>query len=168
MLPWLQDMRGFGSDCENVPSNSLPGHDADAVEAGQVSGKRRRPAKKQVEKQLRMSNLNKRYSRRKSLKGAAAASSSIRRLKGWCSSRPAVRHPGHVDGCGPPQGALGAWHGLVNCCSVVCRADVGLAEKNGRRYSTRQKMAPLRWYMHEKKEYERTHTSALPQQLLWL
>lgn len=47
--------------------------------------------------------------------------------------------------------------------TVMCCAASGMAEDDhGRRYSTRKKMAPLRWYINEKKEYERKHESAYP------
>jgi hypothetical protein len=43
----------------------------------------------------------------------------------------------------------------------VC-AGAGLKEVEGRRQSTRVKMAPLRWYCNEHYNYERTHKSAPP------
>lgn len=43
---------------------------------------------------------------------------------------------------------------------VISCAASGMAEDDhGRRYSTRKKMAPLRWYINERKEYERKHES---------
>jgi hypothetical protein len=41
-------------------------------------------------------------------------------------------------------------------------AGAGLTQVEGRRQSTRVKMAPLRWYCNEHVNYERTHKSAPP------
>eukprot|EP00892_Ulva_mutabilis_P008415 jgi/Ulvmu1/5946/UM026_0068.1 len=98
--PRANDGGGFGSDVENVPSNSPPEQTAVGEQPEQALGKRTR---KRAAKEL--INLQKTYGKRKSL------------------------------------------------------AEDGLAEKDGRRYSTRKRLKPIRWFVGEKKTYVRNHAS---------